>query len=89
MAVTLNHVDLTVNGVPRRVPWEPEKTLLDALREDLRLLGSKNGCSTGHCGSCSVIMDGHLKKSCVVPLDKVAGAQVTTIEGWTRCSTPS
>ena len=81
MAVTLDDVKLTVNGKAHKVPWEPEKSLLDAIRDDLRLLGSKNGCSTGHCGSCTVIMNGHPKKACVVPLDKAAGAQVTTIEG--------
>ena len=81
MAVALNHIELTINGTPRRVPWEPEKSLLDAIRDDLRLLGSKNGCDTGHCGSCTVIINGHPKKACVVPLEKAAGAQVTTIEG--------
>lgn len=81
MAVMPEKVDLTVNGMAWRVPWEPDKSLLEAIRDDLRLLGSKNGCSTGHCGSCTVIMNGHPKKACVVPLAKAAGAQVTTIEG--------
>ncbi|HEY7677026.1 MAG TPA: molybdopterin cofactor-binding domain-containing protein [Candidatus Methylomirabilis sp.] len=81
MVATVDHVDLTINGVARRVPWEPEKSLLEALRDDLRLLGSKNGCGTGHCGSCTVILNGHPKKACVVPLEKAAGGQVTTIEG--------
>ncbi len=81
MAVTLDQVELTINGVARRVAWEPEKSLLDALRNDLRLLGSKDGCTTGHCGSCTVILNGLPKKSCVVPLEKAAGGQVTTIEG--------
>ncbi len=81
MAVTAEHVELIVNGVARRVPGEPGKNLLDALRDDLRLVGSKNGCTTGHCGSCSVILNGLPKKACVVPLEKAAGGQVTTIEG--------
>ncbi len=81
MATQAKDVELTVNGVARRIPWEPEKTLLDAIRDDLRLLGAKNGCGTGHCGTCTVLVDHSPKKACVVPLEKAAGTHVTTIEG--------
>lgn len=58
-----------------------EKKLLKYLREDLELTGTKNGCNVGACGSCTVLIDGVAKKSCVVSLSKVIGKSVTTIEG--------
>ncbi len=58
-----------------------EKKLIDYLREELELTGTKNGCGTGACGACTVLIDGTAKKSCVVPLKKAAGKSVLTIEG--------
>ena len=59
----------------------PMKRLLDVLREDLRLTGTKEGCGEGECGSCSVLMDGMLVNSCLVPMLQVEGSVVCTIEG--------
>ncbi len=57
------------------------KRLLDVLREDLHLTGAKEGCGEGECGSCSVLMNGDLVNSCLVPILQTEGAQITTIEG--------
>src|SRR5436309_6225158 len=81
--VTADRIQLqmTVNG--RRVDLEvrPTKSLLDVLREDLGLTGAKNGCDIGICGTCSVLVDGVLKKACVEPAEKMQGRSVTTVEG--------
>ena len=73
---------LTINGVPRMVVVDPEASLATVLREQLGLTGTKVGCGTGHCGSCSVILDGKLVLSCITTMKRVAdGARVTTVEG--------
>jgi carbon-monoxide dehydrogenase small subunit len=72
---------LTVNGASRRVAAYPMARLLDVLREEVGLTGTKEGCGEGECGACSVLVDGVLVNSCLVPFAQVAGAQVTTIEG--------
>jgi len=72
---------LTVNGVKRSVRTYPMARLLDVLREDLTLTGTKEGCGEGECGACSVLIDGILVNSCLVPLIQADGAQITTIEG--------
>ena len=72
---------LTVNGQPRQVMAEPASLLMDVLRDDLRLTGVKDGCATGHCGSCMVIKDGEAVRSCLVPMKRVEGRRSTTIEG--------
>jgi len=73
---------LVVNGVPRVLIAEADALLSDVLRKQLGLTGTKVGCGTGHCGSCSVILDGKLILSCLVKMGRVAdGAKVTTIEG--------
>jgi carbon-monoxide dehydrogenase small subunit len=74
-------VKLTVNGVSRQVQVAPLKRLLDLLREDLELTGTKEGCGEGECGACSVLIDGELVNSCLVPACQVEGADVLTVEG--------
>jgi len=74
-------ISLLVNGVERTVNVPPMSRLLDVLREELGLTGTKEGCGEGECGSCSVLMNGELVNSCLVPIAQVAGASVVTIEG--------
>jgi carbon-monoxide dehydrogenase small subunit len=74
-------ISLTVNGLARDVEAYPLKPLLHVLREDLLLTGTKEGCGEGECGACSVILDGELVNSCLVPVMQAAGASVLTIEG--------
>ena len=73
-----------VNGVARTVDVPPMKRLLDVLREDLRLTGTKEGCGEGECGSCSVRMNGELVNSCLIPVLHAEGAEIETVEGLTR-----
>ncbi len=75
------HVSTTVNGEPAEFLCEPQQTLLDALRNQLHLTGSKEGCGSGDCGACSVIVDGRLTCSCLVLAVEAEGHEVTTIEG--------
>lgn len=74
-------VTLTVNGVERTVTTDPQRPLLDVLREDLHLTGAKYGCGEGRCGACTVLMDGKPARSCVVPVSLADKKSVTTIEG--------
>ncbi|MFZ3264045.1 MAG: (2Fe-2S)-binding protein [Terriglobales bacterium] len=74
-------VSLTVNGKPQTVHVFPMERLLDVLRQELGLTGTKEGCGEGECGSCSVLIDGRLVNSCLVPALQAAGANVATIEG--------
>jgi len=74
-------VHMTVNGEDRTVQAPPMKRLLDVLREDLRLTGTKEGCGEGECGSCSVRMNGELVNSCLVPVLQAEGACIQTVEG--------
>ena len=73
--------DLNVNGSLRAVRVPPMARLLDVLRHDLELTGVKEGCGEGECGSCSVLMNGALVNSCLVPVAQAAGANIVTIEG--------
>ncbi len=76
---------LIVNGTPRQVRVGPESTLLTLLREQLRLTGTKNGCGEGHCGACTVIIDGQARRACLVRGKQIVdGMQVETIEGLAR-----
>jgi aerobic carbon-monoxide dehydrogenase small subunit len=74
-------IKMTVNGVFREVHAPPMKRLIDVLREDLHLTGTKEGCGEGECGSCSVRMNGELVNSCLVPVLQACGARVETVEG--------
>jgi carbon-monoxide dehydrogenase small subunit len=75
------HVSTTINGAPVEFLCEPQDTLLDALRNELQLIGTKEGCSSGDCGACSVTIDGRLVNACLVLAVEVEGQQVETIEG--------
>src|SRR4051794_36472300 len=74
-------VSFTVNGEPRTVTVNPLKRLLDVLREDCELTGTKEGCGEGECGACTVLIDGQAVVSCLVPFAQVEGHHVQTIEG--------
>ena len=73
-------ITVNVNGVTRTVHAYPIERLLDVLREQLHLTGTKEGCGEGECGACSVMIDGQLVNSCLVPVAQVAGASIRTIE---------
>ena len=75
------HVTTTVNGEPREFLCEVDQTLLDALRDELGLTGSKEGCGSGDCGACSVMLDGRLVCACLVFATESEGREVETIEG--------
>jgi carbon-monoxide dehydrogenase small subunit len=72
---------LTVNGIPTQVESPGMRRLLDVLREDLGLTGTKEGCGEGECGACSVLIDGAVVDSCLVPVCQIDGARVDTVEG--------
>jgi carbon-monoxide dehydrogenase small subunit len=74
-------LDLRVNGVRREVAVEPNRTLLDLLREDLGLTGTKHGCGEGDCGACVVLLDRMPVNACLVLAMEAEGREVTTIEG--------
>src|SRR5258705_7704801 len=71
----------TVNGKAKKVLVHPMERLLDVLRNELELTGTKEGCGEGECGSCSVLLDGMLVNSCLVPIAQASGASIVTIEG--------
>ena len=70
-----------INGESRTVEVFPMARLLDVLREQLHLTGTKEGCGEGECGACTVILDGQIVNSCLVPIAQVNGSNITTIEG--------
>jgi carbon-monoxide dehydrogenase small subunit len=74
-------ISLTINGTPREIAVEPHWTLLETAREALNLTGPKEGCGTGDCGACSMLVDGRLVTSCLMLAPQTNGRQVTTIEG--------
>lgn len=74
-------ITLSVNGREYEIAVEPNRTLTQALREDLGLLGTKEGCGVGDCGACTVIMDGAPVNSCLVLAVQAGGSRITTIEG--------
>ncbi len=75
------HVSTTINGDAVEFLCEPDQTLLDVLRDELHLTGSKEGCGSGDCGACSVLLDGRLVCACLVLGAEVEGGSVETIEG--------
>ncbi len=75
------HVTTTINGDVTEYLCEPEQTLLDVLRDELNMTGSKEGCSSGDCGACSVMVDGRLACACLVMGAEAEGREVETIEG--------
>ena len=74
-------ISFTVNGEPRTVETFPMARLLDVIREQLHLTGTKEGCGEGECGACTVILDGQIVNSCLVPVAQVNDAEIKTIEG--------
>ncbi len=76
-----SEVSFKVNGKQHRVEVFPMARLLDVLREELQLTGTKEGCGEGECGACTVKIDGRIVNSCLVPMAQVHGSAITTIEG--------
>ena len=74
-------IKFTVNGQLVSIGGEGSRRLLDVLREDLQLTGTKEGCGEGECGACSVLIDGEVVDSCLVAVGQVAGSEVLTVEG--------
>jgi len=74
-------LQLTVNGEPRVVEVFPMARLLDVLREELKLTGTKEGCGEGECGACTIWMDGRIVNSCLIPAIQAQGSELRTVEG--------
>jgi len=74
-------ISMQANGAKRHATVPPMKRLLDVLRDDLGLTGTKEGCGEGECGACSVLMDGEVVNSCLVAACQADGAEITTVEG--------
>ncbi|MDX9753857.1 MAG: (2Fe-2S)-binding protein [bacterium] len=77
----MDTVTINVNGKSYAVPAKPDRPLLGILRDELDLTGTKYGCGEGQCGSCTVLVDGQPRKSCMLRLGSVQGQAITTIEG--------
>ena len=75
------HVTTTINGEEAEYLCEPQQTMLDVLRDELSLTGSKEGCGSGDCGACSIIVDGRVVCACLMFGAEAEGAEITTIEG--------
>lgn len=74
-------VRLNINGTPYELAVEPRQTLLECLRDELQLTGSKEGCGNGNCGACSVIIDGRVANSCLMLAVQADGKEILTVEG--------
>ena len=79
--MTKTEIELRVNGESHKLEVFPMARLLDVLREELHLTGTKEGCGEGECGACTVKLDGQIVNSCLVPVAQVNGAEIMTIEG--------
>jgi aerobic-type carbon monoxide dehydrogenase small subunit (CoxS/CutS family) len=77
----------TVNGAARTVNTEAERPLLEVLREDLELTGTKYGCGEGQCGACTVLLDNKATRSCITPVRLAQGRKIVTIEGLAKTGT--
>ena len=77
----MTQITLTINTEPRTLTVPPMKRLLDVLREDLHLTGTKEGCGEGECGACAILLDGDLVNSCLIPALQANNTHITTIEG--------
>ena len=80
----MTKIDLTVNGKPCTLDVPPNRTLLDALRDELQLTGTKRGCDIGACGACTVIVDGAAILSCMTQAARCQNKEITTVEGLAR-----
>ena len=76
-----SEIAFELNGEPVKIATSPTRRVIDLLREDLQLTGSKEGCGTGECGACSVLVDGELHLACLMVAGQLEGRQLTTIEG--------
>ena len=74
-------VQFSVNGDPRSIEADTTKTLLQVLRDDLELTGTKDGCSSGDCGACVVLVDGRAENSCMILAPQADGSEISTVEG--------
>jgi carbon-monoxide dehydrogenase small subunit len=83
-SVSRINIACRVNGAPRRVQAYPMARLLDVLREEMHLTGTKEGCGEGECGACAVLMNGAIVNSCLVPAVEADGMDIRTIEGIAR-----
>ncbi len=77
-------INFVINGKEETLSVSPERTLLEMLREDLMLMGTKEGCGRGDCGSCTVIMSGKTVNSCLVPAAEADGQEILTVEGMAK-----
>ena len=75
------NISFVINGEKKEMDVRPDKRLLDFLREDLHLMGTKEGCGEGECGACTVIIDGRAQHSCLTMVGQVDGCEIITIEG--------
>lgn len=76
-----SEIAFELNGQPVRLAVSPTRRVIDLLREDLQLTGSKEGCGTGECGACSVLVDGQLRLACLMVAGQLEGRRLTTVEG--------
>lgn len=74
-------IDFTLNGKITSIEVDPLKRLIDILREDLSLLSVKEGCGEGECGACSILLDGEIVNSCLIPVGTIKGSSIETVEG--------